>query len=272
MSKPVIVCGAFDDLRAPRIRFLEEAARRGPLTVLLWADELIGRRTGAAPRFPQAEREFVLRSIRFVDRVELLEGGAEIESLPEKVARESGCWIVDSKQASSAKAAYCAARGIDYQVIGEEQLGGFPDNSPAAISGTRKRVIVTGCYDWLHSGHVRFFEEVSGYGDLYVVVGHDANVRLLKGEPHPMHSQQERRYAVASIRFVTQALISTGKGWLDAEPEIERLRPEIYAVNADGDQGGKREFCEQRGIQYLVLDREPAPGLPRRSSTELRGF
>ena len=132
--------------------------------------------------------------------------------------------------------------------------------------------MVTGCYDWLHSGHVRFFEEVSGYGDLYVIVGHDANVRLLKGDPHPMHSQYERRYAAGAIRFVTQALISSGHGWLDAEPEIARLRPDIYAVNEDGDQGGKREFCARHGIEYLVLERTPAPGLLRRSSTELRGF
>ncbi len=45
-------------------------------------------------------------------------------------------------------------------------------------TSARKKVVVTGCYDWFHSGHVRFFEEVSGYGDLYVVAGSDENVRL----------------------------------------------------------------------------------------------
>ena len=107
---------------------------------------------------------------------------------------------------------------------------------------------------------------------VYVVVGNDANVRMLKGPSHPLHSQDERRYATGSVRFVTQALISSGAGWLDAEPEIERLRPDIYAVNEDGDRGGKREFCAARGIEYLVLKRTPAAGLPRRSSTDLRGF
>ena len=33
--------------------------------------------------------------------------------------------------------------------------------------------------EWLHSGHVRFFEEASSLGDLYEVVGHDANIKLL---------------------------------------------------------------------------------------------
>jgi ethanolamine-phosphate cytidylyltransferase len=76
--------------------------------------------------------------------------------------------------------------------------------------------MVTGCYDCFHSGHVRFFEEVSEYGQLYVVVGHDANLRLLKGEGHPMFPQEERRYMAQSIRFVHQAFISSGPSPLDA--------------------------------------------------------
>jgi cytidyltransferase-like protein len=132
--------------------------------------------------------------------------------------------------------------------------------------------MVTGCYDWLHSGHVRFFEEVSGYGALYVVVGHDANIRLLKGHGHPLLPQEERRYMAGAIRYVAQALVSSGEGWLDAEPQIQQIKPDIYAVNEDGDRGGKREYCDQHGIQYLVLRRIPAPGLPQRSSTDLRGF
>jgi cytidyltransferase-like protein len=140
-----------------------------------------------------------------------------------------------------------------------------------SISG-RKKVVVTGSFDWFHSGHVRFLEEVSTHGDLYVIVGHDANIRWLKGEGHPLLSQDERRYVVGSIRFVKQALISSGAGWLDADPEIRNLKPDIYAVNEDGDRGGKREYCRRLGIDYLVLERAPAPGLPERSSTGLRGF
>jgi cytidyltransferase-like protein len=143
---------------------------------------------------------------------------------------------------------------------------------PTATTTGRKRVVVTGCYDWVHSGHVRFFEEVSAYGDLYVIVGHDANIRLLKGAGHPLFPQEERRYVAGSIRYVTQALVTSGEGWLDADPEIRRLKPDVYAVNEDGDKGGKREYCAEMGIHYLVLKRTPAPGLPRRTSTDLRGF
>ena len=43
-----------------------------------------------------------------------------------------------------------------------------------------KKVFVSGCYDMLHSGHVAFFEEASGYGDLYVGIGSDKTIRDLK--------------------------------------------------------------------------------------------
>ena len=136
----------------------------------------------------------------------------------------------------------------------------------------RKKVVVTGCYDWFHSGHVRFFEEVSAYGDLHVVVGHDANIRLLKGQGHPLIPDYERRYVVGSIRFVKQALISSGNGWMDAAPEIKRLQTGHICGERRWRQGRQAEYCEEHGIEYLVLKRAPAPGLPKRTSTDLRGY
>jgi glycerol-3-phosphate cytidylyltransferase-like family protein len=119
---------------------------------------------------------------------------------------------------------------------------------------------------------MRYFEEASEFGDLYVIVGSDKNVRLLKGDVHPMFSQDERRYLVQSVRFVKQALVSSGSGWMDAEPEIAQIKPDRYVVNEDGDKPEKRNFCETRGIEYVVLKRTPKAGLPRRQSTDLRGF
>jgi len=176
--RQVLVVGGFDDLRSGHIRFLQEAVRLGRLRVLLWSDETMRRREGNPPKFPAAERQYLL---------------------------------------------------------------------------------VTGCYDWVHSGHVRFFEEVAGLGDLYVVVGHDANVRALKGPRHPLFPEAERRYLVQSIRFVKQALVSTGRGWLDAEPEIRRIRPDIYAVNEDGDRPEKRAFCGFCWGQISTFNIWPAP-------------
>lgn len=269
-----LVTGAFDDLRSRQIRFLEEAAKLGELTVLLWSDEAIRRREGHPPKFPEAERRYYLESIRYVGRVRMVDGPADPAGYAEFTGGQTGIRVEDAARHDGVEQKACEANGWRYRVLAEEDLGGFPEPMSAAAAGdpARKKVVVTGCYDWFHSGHVRFCEEASAFGDLYVVVGQDANIRELKGPGHPLFPQDERRYVVGSVRFVTQALISSGMGWLDADPEIQRLKPDIYVVNEDGDKGGKREYCRQNGIEYRVLKRVPAPGLPGRSSTDLRGF
>jgi cytidyltransferase-like protein len=181
-------------------------------------------------------------------------------------------WADVESSANRERERFCRENNLTYHVFKPEDLKGFPEAPPLEQPAPGKKVIVTGSFDWFHSGHVRFFEEASHYGDLYVMVGQDANIRLLKGAGHPLLRQEERRYVAGTIKFVKQALICSGQGWLDAAPDIERLKPDIYAVNEDGDKGGKREYCETHGIQYLVLKRVPAPGLPTRTSTNLRGF
>ena len=270
--KAVVATGAFDNFQSRQLRLLQEASRLGPVTVLLWPDETIRIVTGTPPKFPLEERIYFLKAARFVNRVVPSSAGLSVDVPSELGKLGAQVWVDDENVANSTRRAFSQKLGWNYVVFSPDQLKGFPESAAESCGTDRKRVVVTGCYDWLHSGHVRFFEEVSAYGDLYVIVGHDANIRLLKGPGHPLVPQDERRYMAGSIRYVKEALISTGQGWLDADPEIQRLKPHIYAVNEDGDRGGKREYCHHHGIEYLVLKRRPAPGLPTRSSTELRGF
>jgi cytidyltransferase-like protein len=270
-SQRVIVSGAFDDLRFRDFRFLDEAARLGELTVALWSDGAITSRTGKPPKFPLAERQYLIESLRPVTRVQPVDSVDDPDAAPVAADR----WVVREHESTAARRDWCARSNVSLHVITDAQLDRLPEPPPACPFDppTRsKKVVVTGCFDWFHSGHVRFFEEVSGLGDLYAVVGHDANIRLLKGEGHPLFPAEQRRYIAGLIRFTTLALISTGDGWMDAEPEFAKIRPHIYAVNEDGDRPEKRAFCQQHGIEYVVLKRLPKQGLPRRQSTALRGF
>jgi cytidyltransferase-like protein len=270
----VVVVGSFDDLRSRHVRFLEEASKLGTLHVLLWSDDIVRHLDGKPPKFPQEERLYVLQAIRYVKQATLVAEQSTRDVIPQVDGIQPDMWAADEASDSAQKRAYCESRGIAYNVVKEAELRGYPvtPDDPSTERSSQKKVVVTGCYDWFHSGHVRFFEETSALGDLYVVVGHDQNVRLLKGEGHPMFPQDERRYMVQAIRYVKQALISTGHGWMDAEPEIARIKPDMYAVNEDGDKPEKREFCQEHGLEYVVLERTPRDGLPRRVSTDLRGF
>lgn len=134
---------------------------------------------------------------------------------------------------------------------------------------TRKRVFVSGCYDMLHSGHVAFFKEASQYGDLYVGIGSDATIEQLK-KRKTVYSERERLYMVKAIRYVTDACINNGSGLMDFVDTVERVKPDIFVVNSDGGSAEKREFCRQRGIEYIELERTPEAGLQARSTTDLR--
>ena len=273
--KNVFVTGSFDNLRSRHFRFLEEASKLGTLCVRLWSDATIERLEGHAPKFPLNERLYILNAIRYVSRVEVCpDEPFNADFLPGLNDIRPDVWVVDEAANNPVKRAFCAFHEIEYVVIPESSLQLFPKWSPAEKypASNRKKVIVTGCFDWLHSGHVRFFEEVAGLGELYVGVGNDANLRLLKGEGHPLFPQDERRYMVQSIRYVKEALLTTGLGWMDAEPEIKRVGIDAYAVNDDGDKPEKQAFCAENGLEYIVLKRIPAPGLARRQSTDLRGF
>jgi cytidyltransferase-like protein len=130
-------------------------------------------------------------------------------------------------------------------------------------------VLVSGCYDLLHAGHIAFFREAASYGKLYVSVGSDRNIELLKGK-RPVFSEAERLYIVKAIRYVEDAFIGSGTGMLDFEPDLRRLKPDFLIVNEDGHTEEKRALCESLGIAYKVLRRVPDEGLPARASSILK--
>lgn len=132
-----------------------------------------------------------------------------------------------------------------------------------------KKVFVSGCYDLLHSGHVEFFKQASQFGDLYVGIGSDSTYLEYKHRK-PMFPQEERLFMVRNIKAVKEAYINEGSGVIDFLPTLDLVQPDIFVVNADGGSEEKRQLCEERGIQYIELERTPHKGLQARSSSSLK--
>jgi len=133
------------------------------------------------------------------------------------------------------------------------------------------KVFVSGCFDVLHSGHIRFFEEAAQYGDLYVSIGSDKTVEELKHR-RTLYNEAERLYMVSSIRYVHKAFIAKGSYKLDFAEELKQIKPDIFFVNSDGDSKEKRQFVESLGIRYIVSNRIPKDLLPVRSTTAIRAI
>lgn len=132
-----------------------------------------------------------------------------------------------------------------------------------------KKVLVSGCFDLLHSGHIAFFQEAARFGELHVALGSDRTIHELKGRV-PVTNERERLFMVRSIATVKDAFVSTGSGMLDFEVEMRGLRPDYLVVNEEGNTPEKERLCRELGVEYVVLRREPEAGMEARSTTALR--
>ena len=132
-----------------------------------------------------------------------------------------------------------------------------------------RKVLVSGCFDMMHSGHIAFLKTAAEYGQVFACIGSDETVYSLKGR-YPVVNQAERKYCLDALDCVFEARVSRGGGHLDFLPELDDIQPDVFVVNVDGDSTQKRELMMERGIEYIVLDRIPANNLPPRSTTALR--
>jgi len=129
--RTVFVTGSFDNIGSRDMRFLEEAAKLGPLIVRLWSDATFERLEGRRPNFPLDERLYILNAIRYVNCVEVCPDEiVEPDNLPCLSGIRPDTWVVDGSTDSPSKRAYCAANGIDYVVISEAALRQFPTWTP----------------------------------------------------------------------------------------------------------------------------------------------
>jgi cytidyltransferase-like protein len=132
-----------------------------------------------------------------------------------------------------------------------------------------RKVLVSGCFDLLHGGHIAFLKTAAAFGKLYVSVGRDNNLLNLKCKK-PFFSEKERLYIVNSIRYVDEAFLASGTGILDFEPDMKKLKPDIFIVNQDGHTTEKEKLCKDLGVEYIVLERIPESGLPVRASSQIK--
>ena len=75
---------------------------------------------------------------------------------------------------------------------------------------------------------------------------------------------------VKNIKAVKEAYINEGRGVIDFIPTLDIVKPDIFVVNAEGGSEEKRRLCEERGIEYIELQRTPHEGLEARSSSSLK--
>ena len=132
----------------------------------------------------------------------------------------------------------------------------------------KPKVMVSGCFDVIHPGHITFLTLAQAFGDLFVSAASDETILQLK-QHSPLFSEDDRIFHLNAIDCVTSAFIARGEGIMDFADDMLAVRPNIYIVNDDQDHEDKRALCKKLGVEYRVMKRDQ-PGWPEGSSSATR--
>ena len=92
------------------------------------------------------------------------------------------------------------------------------------------RVMASGVFDILHTGHISYLEQAKAMGDeLYVVVASDDTVRKRKHEPITPETMRVR--IVSSLKPVDKAILGNSGG--DIYSILDIVRPDIIVLGFD---------------------------------------
>lgn len=124
------------------------------------------------------------------------------------------------------------------------------------------KVLVGGCFDILHYGHIHFLKKAKALGDyLIVALESDKNIKRLKGEKRPIHDQYRRRKMLESLRLADQIII-LGDEMKDEDYRkfVKIVNPDVIAITA-GDPiiGKKRKQAAEIGAKLIEIARIQSP-------------
>ncbi|MDA4108990.1 PfkB family carbohydrate kinase [Mycolicibacterium holsaticum] len=95
----------------------------------------------------------------------------------------------------------------------------------------RTLVATGGCFDLLHTGHIRLLRQARQLGDaLVVLLNSDSSVRALKGPGRPVMAAVDRARVLAALACVDAVVIFDE---LSPEAALDRLRPDIWVKGGD---------------------------------------
>ena len=134
--------------------------------------------------------------------------------------------------------------------------------SVSAGDKNMKTVLVGGCFDILHFGHISFLKQAKALGDtLVVALESDDNVRKTKGPLRPIHPQENRKEMLEALSFVNEViLLPTMQGDQDYIDFVTRMKPSVIAVT-EGDPivEKKRRQAIAIGAELIVIPKIHTP-------------
>ena len=146
--------------------------------------------------------------------------------------------IVEAIEYSNKAAAVAVSHVGCYAVKADEVEQDFDgrkivsiDEIEGLLPKNKKIVFTNGCFDILHSGHVKYLKEAKSFGDILVLgLNEDESIRRLKGESRPINEFADRAEVMAALEMIDFVI-----GFEDDTPYelIKVVKPNILVKGGD---------------------------------------
>lgn len=136
MAKKVFVSGCYDLLHSGHIEFFIQASRYGDLYVGIGSDATYLEYKHRKPMFPQEERLFMVKSIRYVKDAYINAGHGVIDFLPTLDIVKPDIFVVNAEGGSELKRSVCESRGIQYIELERTPHEGLQARSSSSLKAS----------------------------------------------------------------------------------------------------------------------------------------
>jgi rfaE bifunctional protein nucleotidyltransferase chain/domain len=134
------------------------------------------------------------------------------------------------------------------------------ENISSEISILKKQnkniVLVGGCFDILHLGHLLFLEAAKKEGNILIVLlESDENIKKRKGNNRPINNAHSRQIIVSSIKSVDYVIPLKGvTSDLEYDRLMSQIKPDVVAITEGDSQTEKRKIqCEETGTKLKTV-------------------
>lgn len=134
-----------------------------------------------------------------------------------------------------------------------------PSNKIVSLSSYKaprgKLVLVGGCFDLLHYGHLTFLKGAKNEGDALIVALEGDEFIQRRKNKKPVHTQRERAEILAALEIVDRVILlpylAADKDYLSL---VKTIRPAVIAVSeGDPQKMKKRKHAAQVGAKVVVV-------------------
>lgn len=128
----------------------------------------------------------------------------------------------------------------------------------------KKIVLVGGCFDILHIGHITFLEKAKAEGDvLIILLESDESIRKSKGMERPINNVGDRAKILSSLKFVDLVLTLPEMSDQSYDDLVKRIKPDVIATT----KGDKLVSHKIRQAKLVGAKLKYVTGMVKDSST-----